>query len=387
MNTKKRQEKKGCENIKIPPIGSLTKMSEEELINSDIFNKKPKMKLCFIASGSIHTRRWVEYFAKRHEVHVILNKKAEYEGCKTYYVGGNPIVKAFKIMNLVNKINPDVIHAHQVTPFGLYGRLSHGNKPFVVTAWGYDIFGVPKKSKFMKLLTENVLKHADLITCDGKNIEFEMFKLGADPRKIKLILFGTDTEKFKPNNVIFKDNPCTIISLRSLEPIYNVETLIRAVPEVLNKFPETKFIVCGKGSEENRLREIAKELKVTDNIYFIGSVENKELPYYINTSSIYVSTSLADAGLSASTAEAMACGLPAIVTDFGVNKEWVKDGVNGFLFPMKDSKTLAEKIIYLLENPEKRKEFGKNGRDLIVEKLNYEIEMNKMEELYKGMIK
>ena len=346
------------------------------------------MKLCFIASDSIHTKRWVEYFAKNgHEVHAILNKNADYEGCKTYCIDGNPVVKMFKIINLVNKINPDVIHSHQVTPFGLYGRLSHGNKPFVVTAWGSDIFLIPKKSKFMELITRNVLKSADLITCDGENIKNEMVKLGAYKSRIKLIMFGTDTEKFKPNNVIFKENPPQVISLRSLEPMYNVETLIKSIPEVLKVFPDTTFTICGEGSEEKRLREIAIELNVKDNVYFIGNIENGELPYYINTSDIYVSTSLSDAGLSASTAEAMSCGLPAIVTDYGVNKEWVKDGVNGFTFPMKDSKTLAEKIIYLLENPDKRKEFGKNGRELIVEKLNYETEMNKMEELYLGLLK
>ena len=343
------------------------------------------MKICFIASNSIHTKRWVEYFAKNHEVHVILNKKADYEGCKTYVIDGNPIIKIFKIRDLVNKINPDVVHSHQVTPFGMYGMLSCGKKPFVVTAWGGDIFVIPKKSKSMELLTKMVLKNADLITCDGENIKSEMVKLGAYRSNIKIVLFGTDTEKFKPSDYLLKGN--SVISLRSLEPVYNIETLIKAIPDVLTKLPKTIFTICGEGSEETHLKELAISLNVRDNIRFIGKVDDEVLlKEIVCMSNVYVSTSLSDAGLSASTAEAMACELPVIVTDYGVNKEWVKDGENGFIFPMKDSKTLAEKIIYLLENEDKRKEFGKNGRSLIVNKLNYYKEMNKMEELYLKVI-
>jgi len=102
---------------------------------------------------------------------------------------------------------------------------------------------------------------------------------------------------------------------------------------------------------------------------------------------VYVSTSLSDAGLAASTAEAMACELPVIITDFGANAEWIQDGKNGFLVPMKNSKSLADKIIVLLKDKNLREKFGKKGRQLIKERLDYDTEMSKMERIYEELIK
>jgi len=177
-----------------------------------------------------------------------------------------------------------------------------------------------------------------------------------------------------------------VISLRNLDPIYDVESLIRSVPWVLKEVPESKFLIAGKGSEEKRLRELAKSLGVSDNVKFVGFIPNKELPAYLNTVDVCVSTSLSDAGIAASTAEAMACGLAVIVTDVADNRKWVEDGVNGFVVPIKDPKSLAEKIIYLLRNEDIRNQFGKINRKIIEERNNYYKEMEKMEEVYKELI-
>jgi glycosyltransferase involved in cell wall biosynthesis len=156
---------------------------------------------------------------------------------------------------------------------------------------------------------------------------------------------------------------------------------------VLKEAPETKFVIAGKGSEEKKLKELAKSLGVEDNVKFVGFIRNDELPQYLNTVDVYVSTSLSDAGIAASTAEAMACGLPVVITDVADNKKWVEDGVNGFLVPIKDPKSLAERIIYLLRNEDVRKRFGKINREIIEERNNYYKEMEKMEDIYKELIR
>jgi glycosyltransferase involved in cell wall biosynthesis len=179
----------------------------------------------------------------------------------------------------------------------------------------------------------------------------------------------------------------SVISLRSFEPIYNIETLIKSIPLVLKEVLETKFIIAGKGSEEENLKKLAESLKVLESIRFVNWIPQDELPQYLRISDVYVSTSLSDGGISSSTAEAMSCGLPVVITDFGDNKKWVKNGESGFLIPLKDFKSLAEKIIYLLKNPEKGLELGINARKVIEEKNNYYKEMEKMENIYKELIK
>ncbi|GAF95437.1 unnamed protein product, partial [marine sediment metagenome] len=159
-----------------------------------------------------------------------------------------------------------------------------------------------------------VLKKADSITCDGEHIIKPLIELGAEPQKISLIYFGVDTQKFSSGE---KDRSLqkelnifgspTVISLRNLEPLYDVSSLITSIPMVLKKVPEAKFVIAGKGSQEEGLKKLAKSLGVLNSVRFVGLIPNEELSKYLRSSDVYVSTSLSDAGLSASTAEAMAC--------------------------------------------------------------------------------
>ena len=109
------------------------------------------MKICYISTKSIHILRWIEYFAEKgHEVDLITPEYDDREGVKIYEVSPkasklSPLFKAIIIRNLVKKIKPDILHAHQVVPFGLYGALS-GSHPFVVSAWGSDVLTFPKSN-------------------------------------------------------------------------------------------------------------------------------------------------------------------------------------------------------------------------------------------------
>ena len=297
------------------------------------------------------------------------------------------------IRKIINDIKPDIVHGHIVVPFGLYGYLS-GCKPFVLTAWGSDILVMPKKSFLMKYLTKLVLRNADIITCEGDNVKNEMIQLGANSENIKMILFGTDTQKFNPCKKdedfkanLFSSKSKVVISIRNLYPIYNVETLIKSIPLVLKIHPDTKFLICGRGTEEDYLKEMANSLNISNSIKFLNWIPNDDLPKYIASSDIYVSTSLSDGGLATSTKEAMACGLPVVITDLEVNTEWIKDGVNGFIVPLKDPKSLAEKIIYLLEHEDIRMKFGEKGRKLVKERFEYDKEMKKVENIYEQLIR
>jgi glycosyltransferase involved in cell wall biosynthesis len=304
----------------------------------------------------------------------------------------NSVPMMLQIKRLVKNINPDIIHAHYIMETTLLGAAS-GFHPFVVTPWGSDVLIATRKSRMSGWVTKYVLKKADLITCDAEHIKEPLTKLGAEPQKIKLIYFGTDTRKFNPGQGDEKlreelgilASP-TIISLRRFEPVYDVESLITAVPLVLREVPKAKFLLVEKGSQEAELKKLAKSLGVSDSVKFVGWVPEDELPRYLALADIYVSTSLSDAGLASSTAEAMACGLPVIITNFGDNKKWVEDGVNGFIIPLKAPQVLAAKIIYLLKDKETRKRFGKINRGIIVERNNREKEMEKVAKLYEELI-
>jgi len=301
-------------------------------------------------------------------------------------------VDHWRVRHIIRRIKPDILHAHYLVNYGFRAACS-GFHPLVLTAWGSDVLITPKKSKISRWEVNFTLKRADMVTCDGEHIIGDLVKLGAEREKIKLIYFGTDTRKFSPRprseklrkELAIFDSPA-IISLRSLRPIYDVESLIKAVPLVLNEIPSTTFIIAGDGEQREYLENLATSLGASENVRFIGFIKNDELPQYLALADIYVSTSLSDAGLAASTAEAMACGLPVVITDYGNNREWVEDGINGFAVPLRNPEALASKIIYLLQHEDKKREFGQANRRVIEERNNREKEMRKMEKFYEELL-
>ena len=345
--------------------------------------------------------RWAKYFAnKGHEVHLISfgassENTVENVNMHLLTMSHHPILRCYpiRIRRLIRKIDPDILHAHYISGYGLLGALS-GFHPFILSAWGSDVLVTAKESKMEKWSAKFAIKKADVLHCDADHIMAPLMELGAKPEKINIVYFGVDTQRFRPmsednklrNELGLFDSP-VIISLRNLEPIYDIETLINSIPLVLKEIPKAKFVVVGSGSQEVRLKEYAKSLAVSASVIFTGRIPNNEPPKYFNSADIYVSTSLSDAGLAASTAEAMACGLPVIITDFGDNRKWVKDGTNGFLIPLRNPEALATKIIYLIRNKEIRNKFGQINRQTIVERNDWQTEMGKVEKLYETSVK
>jgi glycosyltransferase involved in cell wall biosynthesis len=338
---------------------------------SNEFKISRKMKLCILAAAdSIHSHRWVEFFAcQGHEVHWVsltpFNQPAS-TGVYTYQIIPYPLPPIFfdlinityetkRVRSLLKEIQPELLHAHYAGKYGLLGTLT-GFHPRIITAWGSDVL-ISGRTLLRRPFVKLALRRADLITCDAEHMRQAIIRLGVYEHKIRIIYFGTDINKFSPStknanlrNQLGVFNRPMIISLRSLEPVYDLETLLYAIPQVIKEIPEAIFVIAGEGSQEAYLKDLASDLEIVDNVRFTGSIPNDQLPDYLNASDIYVSTSLSDAGLSASTAEAMACALPVVVTDSAENRLWVKDGKGGFLIPVKQSAALSGKISYLIKN-------------------------------------
>lgn len=376
------------------------------------------MKLCFIGSvETVHTRRWIRYFADRgHEVHLVsplpyvlphLASSSEIENVNVHTFKNTrtrlrPLNLLLNLMvlfprtlwlrGLMRRIGPDLVHVHYINELALCALLT-GVRPFVATPWGSDILVAPGKSRIMRQAVRFILQGADLITCDAEHMKAALVRLGADPLKVRIIFFGTDTEKFHPQRRdqelrerLGVNGAPMVITARRLEPIYDTESLVRAVPLVLARAPTARFVIGGTGSETEMLRQMAESLGVSGSVQFIGQLSEEEMPCYLASADIYVSTALSDAGLASTTAEAMACGVPAVITDVAANREWVEDGVSGFIVTPKDPEALAVKITHLIEQKEARERLGRGGRAVIVERNNWHKEMARMEQLYQQLV-
>ncbi len=366
------------------------------------------MKICVITDGSnVHAKKWLNYFAARgHEVHLVywkarpdLDKNIRIHYLKRIAPAIWPITRYIsfaqwicQIRKWVKEIQPDVLEAQFIIDNGLLAALS-GYHPFIATAWGSDVLIFPRRNFIWKWVSRFVLRRADRILYNSKVLGEGLVKLGADPDKIAKFNDGTDVQKFSPQHAdkslkqkLGFDGYLSIISLRNLKPLYNVTMLIKAIPLVLEKVPQARFIIAGDGKQRKYLEQLATKLGVRSTINFVGSIPHDDVPVYLATSDVYVSTSRSD-GSSQSLLEAMASGLAPVVTELPDNREWIKDGGNGFIVPQNDHRALAEKIVFLLNNNKVRTEFGKISRRIIVEKDDYFKEMAKVENLFAALMK
>ncbi len=368
------------------------------------------MRLCFIADGgSIHTQRWVNYFAAReHEVHLISSRFTEgYEGFdsrirmhqlasflpKLWKVSRylNGIVWSFQVRALIIRIKPDIVNAHYVG-VPAYLAAASGFHPLVLTAWGSDILIDPKRNPIYRFFTRIALRKADYIICVSSVLKEEVARLASIEDKIRVIPMGVDAQKFGPkakNKVLLEslhvaDSP-VVISIRNLKPVYNVETLIRAIPMILQEIPKAKFIIGGEGQQRSFLESTARALGVSDSVRFVGWIPHGELPKYLISSDVYVSTSLSDS-LGVSNLEAMACGLPVVVGDLPAIREWTVDGDDGFIFPVKDHQALAKAVVRLLKDENLRRKVGEAARKVVTERAEYREQMAKVEAVYRESI-
>lgn len=356
------------------------------------------MRILFLAgANSVHSHRWIGYFANTgHDVWWVsfapsireIPSSINYREIRSRFpMPLNLITYALKTRAIIRDARPDILHAHSI---GTYGFVAFCMKfhPLVLTAWGSDIFLNPRQA-LKRIVLKKILRAADVITYDGANAEETLVALGARRTKLHSVRFGVDTRRFAPRSVdkavTFGTHNLVVISIRNLEPLYDIETVIRAARIVADHGKNAHFIIGGSGSEEKRLRALAHELLLEDVITFIGAIPNDKMPDYLNAADIYVSTSLSDSGLASSTSEAMATELPVIVSDSGDNKKAIRDDENGYVIPVKSPERLAEKIIYLAEHADIRKKFAKANRARMVETNDYHTAMATMEGIYKSI--
>ncbi|OGY69490.1 MAG: hypothetical protein A2249_02540 [Candidatus Jacksonbacteria bacterium RIFOXYA2_FULL_44_7] len=305
----------------------------------------------------------------------------------------NLIINGFRIKKIIESIKPDIVHVHCIGAITAAFAWFTDFQPIILTPWGDDIL-LRQNRIILRQFLRYALNQAALITYGGEPMKREIKKFGISAQKLFPFYWGIETERFQPLSpdmalkarLNLPSDSRVIISTRSLELVYDVETLIRAALEITRAVPNTYCIIGGTGSEKKRLQKLSRELGIENRIMFIDWIPYENLPSYLSISDIFLSTSLSDGGLSQSTGQALASGVPVIVTDLEVNREWIQNGKNGVLVPVKNPEALAKSVVRLLQDEKLCKTLAGQGRTPIVEKLDYQKQMRSINELYRQLI-
>jgi glycosyltransferase involved in cell wall biosynthesis len=251
------------------------------------------------------------------------------------------------------EIKPDVVHAgplQRVTfPVVLATDL-----PVVAASWGSDLLRAAAEDPVWRDVAAFSLSRAQGFLGDCATVFDAARELGYRGPHAH-IPWGIDVSQFCPDGASKRFGPKSafvILSTRNWEEIYDVGTLARAFAD-LDPDTGAHLVLCGSGSEENRLRSILEEASAGGRVTWVGRVGQAELPELYRGADLYVSTSKSD-GSSVSLLEAMGCGRPVLVSDIPGNREWVE--VAEHRFAVGDVERLRASLCRLAKSPRTERE-------------------------------
>jgi glycosyltransferase involved in cell wall biosynthesis len=370
---------------------------------------RQRLRLCFVGDPvSIHVKRWIGYFLERgHEIHVISSRSpsvASLPGAVMHQFKttnlGRPARVVSRILftrRLVREIAPHILHVHYVSAGGWSGALA-GWRPLVISGWGSDIHTYPRRSQITRWLTSFALRRVDLATCQSAYLRDEMIRLGAPPDQTHVIMFGVDMTVFRTGvdhsrwrTDLELSGEAVVFSPRPFGPIYNIDTLVRAIPLVLAQLPSAMFVLLDFMPPDRfpdykrQIEDLLHELGLRDVVRVIGGVSPEEMAALYNVADIVVSVPSGD-DFAATYQEAMACGTPFVASDLPAYQDWITHEYNGLLVEPRDERGLAEAIVRLLRQDELRRAFRQRNLKLARDKLDLNMWMRRVEDLYYGLV-
>lgn len=284
----------------------------------------------------------------------------------------------------------DIIHC-QFGQLGLIvillARMLGIRSKFITSFRGYDISEYVKK--FGKDIYNKLFDKGDLFLPNCGYFKNRLNYLGCDKTKITIHRSGIDCNKFfstqkhrKPNKLI------RIVSVGRLVEKKGIKYGIYAIKKLKNVHQNIKYDIIGNGPLKDDLNQLIEKLEMGETISLLGDKHQKEVIKILNNSHILITPSVTantgdQEGIPNIVKEAMAMNLPVIGTNHSGIPELIKNGISGILVPERDIDALAEKLDYLINNPQIWSNMCKAARSHVVE--HYDI--NKLNDRLVGIYK
>ena len=239
-----------------------------------------------------------------------------------------------------------------------------GLKSKINVIFHYPYVQVPHR--YQEFSRYGFLPRTDILIATSKFVQRWIDK--ALKQESMVITSGVDCEKFKKRDTRNKGAKPILITLAALEERKGIQHVIRALPEVLCKYPETTYIVLGEGAYRPVLEQLARDLGVSDRIFLLGA--KSDVAPFLNEADIFLLLSYGEAS-PLTPIEAMACELPVIVAKQEPFNEIIEPAY-GIMVDETNSSDVSSAIIGLLGNEELRAAMGKAGRKRVVEQFSWE---------------
>lgn len=290
------------------------------------------------------------------------------------------------------ELNPDIVHAQgSFAPYSTAAALVRNKYPTILTMHGI----IAKELKFHKGINfifilfihkpneryvVSKISNIIAVSLHVKNVISDMTQ-----SQICVIQNGIDFEDIhnvQPHKSI--EYP-SILFVGGLSKVKGIDTLLNAVPIIRKKILNLCLYIAGSGPEENKLKELVKELNIEENVNFLGYVSEIEKYSYYKSADVCVFPSIYEP-FGIVLLEAMACGKPVVASNVGGIPFVVEEGKTGLLFESGNIEDLADKIMTILENEKLREKMGEAGRERAKE-FTWDKIAERTVEVYKEILK
>jgi glycosyltransferase involved in cell wall biosynthesis len=360
------------------------------------------VRICFIGdAATIHTQRWVSWFAAENEVMLISTTTAESTApyavvhLPTASAPGLRLLRSVAVVRrLVTSFRPDVLHAHYINEAGWFGAASRW-RPLVVTTWGSDVYRAPLESPLARRLNPWALRRADWVTCDSVDQSRAIRSWGVRGDRVSVIGWGVDRREFRlgVDGSAMRDGlgiPPDATVLLSPRQWYDNSNIL-AVVAAHQHLPEHVYLVLKRsesasehGAAEGVERAIAAS-QARERIRVMGRIDAGELPALYAAADVVVSLCTTD-GTPVSLLEAMALGRPVVALRTPSVAEWVTSP-GGVLVESLDPDEIASAIVALVSDAGARDRAAAHNTAVIATRADRDVEFDRMASIYARLAK
>lgn len=369
-------------------------------MNTDQITYKDRpLRIVFAADArNVHTHKWVKYFLDRGcEIKVISYREWEIPGVEVYVHSVPPTgvssIPPFRQMYYASDYSrvrsilhwADIVNVQFIYRFR-FNMVYKGLPRLVVSTWGSDILGVygEEETKDEARWKSFILDQATELVALSKYLADAMRKYLSTERKIHIIPFSVDLEKFDPSKYPKKTDTEEVFRIgfvKGLKKIYGPDVLIEATRVLRDRGYNIRTILAGDGEDSEELRSLARNRGVHRIVDFPGYIPNDEVPSFLASLDVSCMPSRSES-LGVAALESQAMEVPVVASNVGGVPEAVLDGLTGTLVTPGDPISLADGIASLLDDPVKRRQMGEAGRRLVRERFDWYTNAGKLADLF-----
>jgi hypothetical protein len=290
------------------------------------------------------------------------------------------------LRRIIEKIQPDLLHALRIPYEGMLTALADPNVPMIISVWGNDFTLQAPATRSMSSYTQKAVQRTNALMADCQRDIRLAQEWGFPGGRPAVVLPGGGGIQL---NIFFPpDEPVSapvVINPRGFRAYIRNDTFFHAIPQVLNQCPEAHFLCAAMEGEQQAERWVA-ELGLGHVVTLLPRLDREKVASLFRQGAVVVSPSEHD-GTPNSLIEGMACGCFPVAGDIESIHEWIKHGENGLLVDPSDPQALAEAILTALKNAKLRAKAHAHNLQLVAERAEYGAVMRKAEAFYQKVLR